>query len=72
MKNLYDVYTTELPGIEQPERKSNSGRKPLFARAMSDAERKRRQRAKQKEDSESTSNPVNIDCRACPSGGIDG
>lgn len=45
MKDLNDVITGELPGIEPAPIKA--GRKPIGARAMTDAERKRRQREKE-------------------------
>jgi hypothetical protein len=44
MKHLEDTRTLELPGIEPAPAKV--GRKPIFGRAMTDAERKRRQREK--------------------------
>lgn len=47
MKQVDDVYTIELPGFDSP-RSSKAGRKPIGARAMTDAERKRRQREKEK------------------------
>ncbi len=47
MKSLNDVYTEDLPGIEPLPRKA--GRKPIGARAMTPAERKARQRAKEAE-----------------------
>lgn len=43
MKTLSDLYTAELPGFEQS---SRPGRKPLGSRAMTDAERKQKQRDK--------------------------
>ena len=43
MKTLSDLYTAELPGFEQF---SRPGRKPLGSRAMTDAERKQKQRDK--------------------------
>jgi len=46
MKQTADVHTMELPGLPTLKKR---GRKPLFTVAMTATERKRRQRAKQKE-----------------------
>ena len=46
MKQTADNLTMELPGLPSIKKR---GRKPLFQMAMTSAERKRRQRAKQKE-----------------------
>lgn len=46
MKDISDTFTGELPGIEPL--KAKCGRKPIGSRAMTDAERKRRQREKER------------------------
>ncbi len=47
MKELHDRSTLELPGFPSPVK--TAGRPALFGRAMTDAERKRRQREKAKQ-----------------------